>query len=160
VVRRGAGAGGGQWGRGAAPPRREPGAGHALLLYNFATAFVFPSLAEGFGLPLAEAMACGTVVIASSTEIFREVGGDVPIFFDPVDTGSLVQAIELAASGEKRARRVGEGLERAQSFSWDRSAEAFHRVYASVGRVIGWAPGCVGTGSPHVRAVDARVRDA
>jgi glycosyltransferase involved in cell wall biosynthesis len=49
-------------------------------LYNFASAFVFPSLWEGFGLPLLEAMACGTLIIASATEVFQEVAGMCPLF--------------------------------------------------------------------------------
>jgi glycosyltransferase involved in cell wall biosynthesis len=98
-------------------------------LYNFATAFVFPSLWEGFGLPLLEAMACGSPIIASATEVFQEVAGDVPIYFDPYDTDDLARAIEVAAKGSAPPDLVSRGLDRVRSFSWDRSAEELHRVY-------------------------------
>ena len=101
-------------------------------LYNFASAFVFPSLWEGFGLPLLEAMACGTLIIASATEVFQEVAGNVPLYFDPYDTDDLALAMEVAAKGSAQANLISRGLDRVRSFSWDRSAEEFHRVYAQV----------------------------
>jgi len=101
-------------------------------LYNFASAFVFPSLWEGFGLPLLEAMACGTLIIASATEVFQEVAGDVPLYFDPYDTDDLALAMEVAAKGSAQRDLVSRGLDRVRRFSWDRSAEGFHRVYAKV----------------------------
>jgi len=106
-------------------------------LYNFASAFVFPSLWEGFGLPLLEAMACGTLIIASATEVFQEVAGNVPLYFDPYDTDDLALAMEVAAKGSAQANLISRGLDRVRSFSWDRSAEEFHRVYA---QVRGWGP--------------------
>jgi glycosyltransferase involved in cell wall biosynthesis len=110
-------------------------------LYNFTTAFVFPSLWEGFGLPLVEAMACGTVIIASSTEIFREVGGDVPIYFNPSDTEDLARAIEVVAKGDALHELAARGILRARSFSWDRCAEKFHSVYAKVRSSNRWGEG-------------------
>jgi len=101
-------------------------------LYNFANAFVFPSLWEGFGLPLLEAMACGTPIIASATEVFREVAADVPIYFDPHDTDDLALAMEVAAKGSIQPDLVSRGLDRVRSFSWDRSAEGFRRAYVKV----------------------------
>jgi glycosyltransferase involved in cell wall biosynthesis len=101
-------------------------------LYNFASAFVFPSLWEGFGLPLLEAMACGTLIIASATEVFQEVAGDVPLYFDPHDTDDLARAMEVAARGSASPDLVSRGFDRVRSFSWDRSAEGFHRAYMKV----------------------------
>jgi glycosyltransferase involved in cell wall biosynthesis len=96
-----------------------------VALYTGADVFVLASALEGFGLPVLEAMACGTPVIASDISALREVGGDVPHFVPPNDDASLARAIEQSlgdrgGAAEKRAA----GLARAQQFSWTRTAEA------------------------------------
>lgn len=87
-------------------------------LYAGATAFVFPSLYEGFGLPVLEAMACGAPVICSPVSAMQEVAGDAALFADP-DPAALARAIERVASDATlRADLRGRGLERAASFTW------------------------------------------
>lgn len=100
------------------------------LLYSFASAFVFPSLHEGFGIPLLEAMACGTPVVASDTQIFREVAGSAAIYFNPLDPDDLVRAIELCLD-ERTGREFRErGLVQVAKYSWDKAAAQTRAVYA------------------------------
>ena len=96
-----------------------------VALYTGADVLVLASALEGFGLPVLEAMACGTPVIASDISALREVGGDVPRFAVPDDDASLARAIEevLRDRDGAPARRAA-GLARARQFSWTRTAEA------------------------------------
>jgi glycosyltransferase involved in cell wall biosynthesis len=96
-----------------------------VSLYTGADLFVFVSTLEGFGLPVLEAMACGTPVIASDVAALREVGGDVPRFVAPRDDAGLARVIAHALGdrdGAAEARAAG--IARAQRFSWRRTAEA------------------------------------
>ncbi len=103
------------------------------LWYSAATVFVYPSLYEGFGLPVLEAMACGTPVITSSTSSLPEVAGQAAVLVDPRDTEALARAMrELVGSPERRAALSRAGRERAQAFTWERTAEATICVYRSV----------------------------
>ena len=92
-------------------------------LLSGAEALVYPSLYEGFGLPVLEAMACGTPVVASNRPALPEVAGDSALLVDPEDPHQLAQAIERVLS-DQRLRRVlhQRGLERAARFSWDETA--------------------------------------
>lgn len=104
----------------------------ALLpaLYNTATIFVYPSLYEGFGLPVLEAMACGTPVIASNTSSLPEVVGEAGILVEPLDIKELASAMFLLAqNAELRRGLTRKGLERAARFSWERTARETIRVY-------------------------------
>jgi glycosyltransferase involved in cell wall biosynthesis len=99
----------------------------ALLppLYAGAEAFVFPSLFEGFGIPLLEAMAAGTPVCAADTSSIPEVVGDAGLLFDPTDPAAIAATLSrLLADRDLRARLVQRGLERARGFTWDRAAAA------------------------------------
>jgi glycosyltransferase involved in cell wall biosynthesis len=99
-------------------------------LYNVATAFVYPSLYEGFGMPVLEAMACGTPVISSNTSSLPEVVGEAGILVDPLDINGLTSAmILLAKDAELRRGFTQKGLERAASFSWERTAKETIGVY-------------------------------
>jgi glycosyltransferase involved in cell wall biosynthesis len=101
-------------------------------LYRGAIALVLPSLVEGFGLPLVEAMASGTPVIAASTTSIPEVVGDAAILFDPLDTDEMRHAMELVLnSGQLRAKLRALGLIRAKHFSWDRVARTVAEVLES-----------------------------
>jgi glycosyltransferase involved in cell wall biosynthesis len=103
------------------------------VLYSGATAFVYPSLYEGFGLPVLEAMACGTAVITSNTSSLPEVAGDAAVYVDPSRTESLVQALLDVARRPAWRRELGErGLRRAQRFSWDDTARKTLAVYEAV----------------------------
>jgi glycosyltransferase involved in cell wall biosynthesis len=93
-------------------------------LYERCTVFCYPSLAEGFGLPVLEAMAAGAPVITSDTSSLPEVGGDAVQYVTPTDTGSIRGALErLLRDPERRAALAAAGHERAREFSWDRHAE-------------------------------------
>jgi glycosyltransferase involved in cell wall biosynthesis len=99
-------------------------------LYHAADCFVFPSLAEGFGLPVLEAMLRGVPVACSRVGALEEVAGDGALYFDPTDVGDIARAIEgLLTDEELRVRLRSAGLERAKLFSWDATAEATLACY-------------------------------
>jgi glycosyltransferase involved in cell wall biosynthesis len=94
-------------------------------LYRAASCFVLPSLAEGFGLPVLEAMARGTPVACSDIPPLREVAGDAAEYFDPRESKEIRRAIDsLLGDADLRARRADAGRKRAAAFSWARAAEA------------------------------------
>lgn len=94
------------------------------LWYNSACLFTYPSLYEGFGLPVLEAFACGTPVITSNRSSLPEVVGDAGLLVDPLDVSALTQAMSRALSDvELRDRLVKSGLARSELFSWRRAAE-------------------------------------
>jgi glycosyltransferase involved in cell wall biosynthesis len=100
-------------------------------LYQAAEVFVYPSLAEGFGLPVLEAMACGLAVVASTAEALREVAGDAALFADPGDPAAFSRAIERVLDDPAvRARLRAAGLLRATEFSWEACARATAGVLA------------------------------
>ncbi|HIQ02105.1 MAG TPA: glycosyltransferase family 1 protein, partial [Anaerolineales bacterium] len=99
-------------------------------LYTGATTFVFPSLYEGFGLPVLEAMACGTPVACSNTSSLPEVVGDAALTFDPTDTAGIADAVaRLLEDADLQADLRERGLRRAARFSWERTARATLTVY-------------------------------
>lgn len=103
----------------------------ALELYRAADVFVYPSLAEGFGLPVAEAMACGIPVVASNIEALREVGGDAAIFVPPGDVLAFARGIERALDDETTRELLREaGPRRAARFTWEDAAEKTAAVLA------------------------------
>src|SRR6202042_2044508 len=96
-----------------------------VALYSGAELFLLASTLEGFGLPLLEAMACGTPVIVSDVAGLREVGGDVPTFVPAADEAAFARAIQKAlADPEGMAAARAAGIARARQFSWTRTAEA------------------------------------
>lgn len=93
------------------------------LLYQAADLFVFPSLYEGFGLPILEAMACGTPVACSRISSMPEVAGDAAVLFDPEEECSIAAAIGSIITGTDLRRDLARrGLERSKQFSWARTA--------------------------------------
>ena len=99
--------------------------------YAGAAAFVFPSLCEGFGLPLLEAMSCGAPIAASDIPTNREVAGAAFIPFDPADPRSCAESI-LQAAGPARARLLTAARDRLPRFSWTDCAARTLRVYRQV----------------------------
>ena len=101
-----------------------------LLLYNACGLFVYPSLYEGFGLSVVEAMACGTPVACSNTTSLPEVAGDAALYFDPECAEEMAEAIARALGDKELAAKLSEaGKERASRFSWSRAAEEALRVF-------------------------------
>ena len=103
-------------------------------LYSGATAFVFPSLYEGFGLPALEAMACGTPVITGNTSSLPEVAGGAALLVDPTDVDAIGAALVTLATDESRRERLSaSGRERAAEFTWERAATALraHLAHAA-----------------------------
>jgi alpha-1,3-rhamnosyl/mannosyltransferase len=94
-------------------------------LYRRCALFCYPSLGEGFGLPVLEAMAAGAAVITSNLSSLPEVGGDAVEYVDPFDTADLARALErLLGSPERRAELGRLARQRAAAFSWQRTAES------------------------------------
>jgi len=94
-------------------------------LYNQALAFVYPSLSEGFGIPLLEAMACGCPIVASRIPTSLEIARDVPYYFDPLNKDELIAALDAACYSEEIKSRD----DILANYSWDRTARATLNVY-------------------------------
>ena len=116
-------------------------------LYSLAEMFVYPSMYEGFGLPVVEAMACGVPVITGPTAALSEIGGGAIVEVDRLEPDTLGRAlVDLAGSRDRRDELSGRGLARAESFSWQRAARESLEIYRE-------------TAAIHVRAgADPRVR--
>lgn len=100
------------------------------LWYNAATLFAYPSRYEGFGLPVAEAMACGTPVVASNRSSLPEIVGDAGVLADPDDPGALASALAMVLHDDAlRHELAARGLERSRRFSWDGAARATLQAY-------------------------------
>ncbi len=100
-------------------------------LYDSATALVFPSLGEGFGLPLIEAMARGLPAAVSGVSALPEIGGDAALYFDPENAAEIAASISSLLGDESLRGRLREaGRRRAADFDWAKTAEqtlAFYR---------------------------------
>jgi glycosyltransferase involved in cell wall biosynthesis len=100
-------------------------------LYRGAEALIFPSLYEGFGLPVAEAMACGTPVVTANTTAMPEVAGDAALLVDPTSVEQIAAAMEQIVSDTSLRRQLVEkGLTRAAQFSWATTAARVHELLA------------------------------
>lgn len=102
-------------------------------LYSGATAFIYPSLYEGFGLPLLEAMACGTPVMCGNVSSLPEVTGEAAAYFDPVNAGEIADTMgEVLASRKNREVLQEKGFARARLFLWEQTALRTVQVYKKV----------------------------
>lgn len=97
-------------------------------LYRRADVYACPSLAEGFGLPVIDAMARGCIVVANDIEVLREVGGDVAMYADATDARQFGEAILNGLRAAEHSDLPSRGLERAKLFTWDKTAELTARV--------------------------------
>jgi glycosyltransferase involved in cell wall biosynthesis len=102
--------------------------------YQAASAFVFPSLYEGFGLPPLEAMACGTPVVCSSVSSLPEVVGDAAEIVNPENVFDIARGMrEVLLDRARRSRMVERGFEQARRFSWERTAQQVLDAYEEIG---------------------------
>jgi glycosyltransferase involved in cell wall biosynthesis len=103
---------------------------HLAAVYRRATLLAFPSLYEGFGLPVLEAMACGCAVVTSSVSSLPEVGGDAVTYVDPASVESIADGIrQLWTNPERRAEMRRRGIERAATFTWAAVAQRTVAAY-------------------------------
>jgi glycosyltransferase involved in cell wall biosynthesis len=103
------------------------------VIYNMAHMFLFPSLSEGFGMPLVEAMACGTPVITSSTSCLPEIAGNAAILVNPLKSDEIASGIFKYINDEAfRQSKIAAGLRNAKRFDWKYAAETVLNLYESV----------------------------
>ena len=102
-------------------------------LYANAEFFVMPSLYEGFGQTIVEAMACGAPCLVSKVSSIPEIAGDAALFVDPHDTEGIAKGMnELATNKELREKLSAAGREQAKKFSWEKCARQTLEVYKSI----------------------------
>ncbi len=110
---------------------------HLAALYSGASLFCFPSLAEGFGLPLLEAMSCGLRAVSSNRASLPEVGGKAAVYVDPLDADAMARAIVQTLQKDSAAAAPWTpGLEQSARFSWDRSARIVEGVLAKAAESV------------------------
>jgi glycosyltransferase involved in cell wall biosynthesis len=100
------------------------------VLYSAARMFVFPSLWEGFGIPVVEAMACGTPVVTSNVTSLPEIAGDAAVLVNPESVESITDGMVRAEVPSLRQQLIASGLKRSQAFTWPNCARATLDAYA------------------------------
>lgn len=104
-------------------------------LYKNCWAFVYPSIYEGFGLPILEAMSLGAAVMTSNTTSLPEVGGDAVFYVNPTSQNEIVEGFVMLSKGELRYKLKALGKTRSQNFSWSKTASQTLKVYEKVLRI-------------------------
>lgn len=107
---------------------------HMPALYRGAQALIFVSLNEGFGLPIVEAMACGTPVVVSSVASLPEIAGDAGIVVDPNDTSALATALSELRDPDRRKTMMERGLVRSQFFTWEKTVQKTIDLFQAVAK--------------------------
>lgn len=103
------------------------------LLYSSASALLYPSLYEGFGLPIIEAMACGTPVVTSNISSMAEIAEDNALLVDPFNIGDITKKLnDILGDTELQKELVKKGLQHSKKFSWEKCAEQTARLYKSL----------------------------
>jgi len=103
------------------------------IIYQKALILVMPSLYEGFGLPLIEALACRTPVACSNIKVFKEILGELPIYFNPKDPEEISSCIlEIINDEAKKIKIIEEGYKKACEYNWGKSSQAHYKVYLDV----------------------------
>lgn len=108
--------------------------GQLAYLYNQALAFIYPSLYEGFGIPLLESMACGCPIVASNIPSTNEIAHDIPVYFEIGDVESFLFALEKGVYRRNKPKTTQKGILRAKEFSWDDSAKKLLQIYKNLNR--------------------------
>lgn len=104
-------------------------------LYSGASALVYPSYYEGFGLPILEAISCGTPVICTANTSMAEIAGEHSLYINAGDTAQLTESIQYLLENESlRQRLSAAGLLRAKEFSWQKCAQQTYEIYKEIGR--------------------------
>lgn len=104
-----------------------------VSFYNLSSVYIQPSLYEGFGLPILEAMSCGTPVLCSNTPALQEVGGSAAIYFDPKNLDQFIGLLtEILQSRSLQDKLSKLGLNRARNFSWERTADETVKGYEKI----------------------------
>lgn len=103
------------------------------MVYGLSEVFLFPSLSEGFGMPVVEAMACGTPVVTSKISSMPEIAGDAASLIDPFSPPTIAEAlIEILSNEEKRLNMIEDGILNSKRFNWKNSAEKVLSIYERI----------------------------
>jgi glycosyltransferase involved in cell wall biosynthesis len=111
---------------------KNPSDGELLILYSNAIAFVYPSLYEGFGMPILEAFACGCPVLLNNTSCFHEIGSHGALYFDSSESSSNVPDLleqVYSQNNDDRQTLINSGFERLKDFSWEKSSNQLAKLY-------------------------------
>ncbi len=104
-----------------------------VKIYNESMLFIFPSFYEGFGLPVLEAMACGTPVVCSNTTSLPEVGGEAVVYCDPNNVNDIAEKIQIVLNDKKlQQEMIGKSLKRAKQFTWEKAAQEHMKIFEKV----------------------------
>ena len=103
------------------------------FMYKKALAFVYPSLYEGFGMPILEAFSCECPVLLSNIKVFKEVAGEAAIYFDPNDNDSICDALNTVINDDRhRSELILKGNKRLIFFSWSETFNLTKKVYEAI----------------------------
>lgn len=104
-----------------------------VAFYNLASVYIQPSLYEGFGLPVLEAMSCGTPVISADTPALKEIGGDAALYFSPVNLNQFVERLVFVLQNRPIQDKLSKlGFQRAKRFSWESTTDETIKVYEKI----------------------------